>query len=139
MLFNPRYGATGMIAFPFYLFGELLAPVVEVLGWAALAVGLLLGALDLEFATLFLAVAYGYGVLLSVIAIVFEELSFRRYVSVADVGRLVLFALAEPLGYRQFTVIHRLRAFWRFVRGDEEWGAMQREGFTAASDVRSAA
>ena len=76
--------------------------------------------------------AYGYGVLLSVLAIVLEELTFRRYAATADVARLLAFALVEPLGYRQLTVAHRLHAFWRFLRGDERWGTMRREGFAAA-------
>ena len=132
MLFNPRYGAVGMVAYPFYLLGEMLAPVVELLGWVALVVGLAAGAINVPFALLFLAVAYGYGVLLSILAIVLEELSFRRYTSARDVARLVLFALVEPIGYRQLTVLWRLQAFWKFLRRDERWGTMRREGFAAA-------
>ncbi len=133
MLCNPRYGRVGMIAYPFYLFGEMLAPVVELLGWVLLAVGAAVGVVDRTYAALFFAVAYAYGVLLSVFAILLEELTFRRYASLADVGRLVLFALVEPLGYRQLTVAHRLRAFWRFSRGDLRWGTMRREGFAAGA------
>src|SRR3954468_1676695 len=32
MMFNPRYGVTGLFVFPYYLFVELLAPVIEVIG-----------------------------------------------------------------------------------------------------------
>ena len=136
MLFNPRYGRVGMIAFPFYVFGEALAPVAELLGWVLLAVGLATGGVDREFAPLFLAVAYGYGVLLSLLAVTLEELTFRRYATIGDVGRLVLFSLLEPLGYRQVTVWHRLRAFVRVVRGDLAWGTMQRDGFASAPAAR---
>jgi cellulose synthase/poly-beta-1,6-N-acetylglucosamine synthase-like glycosyltransferase len=132
MLFNPRYGRVGMLAFPFYVFGEALAPPVELLGWVLLALGLASGGVDPAFAPLFFGVAYGYGVLLSLLAITLEELSFRRHATLGDVGRLVLFALLEPLGYRQVTVWHRLRAFAKVLRGDLAWGAMQREGFAAA-------
>jgi cellulose synthase/poly-beta-1,6-N-acetylglucosamine synthase-like glycosyltransferase len=148
MLFNPRYGRVGMLAFPFYVFGEALAPPIELLGWVLLALGLATGGVDPAYAPLFFAIAYGYGVLLSLLAVTLEELSFRRYATVGDVARLVLYALVEPLGYRQITVWHRLRAFVRVLRGDLAWGAMQREGFAAAppaapaapaSDVRRAA
>jgi cellulose synthase/poly-beta-1,6-N-acetylglucosamine synthase-like glycosyltransferase len=128
MLFNPKYGSIGMVSMPFYLFGELLAPVVELFGWLALIVGLAIGAVNGSFAVLFLAVAIGYGMLLSVWAIVLEELSFRRYRRRSDLARLLWFALIEGLGYRQMTVLFRLQAFWRYARGVESWGRMTREG-----------
>lgn len=129
MLFNPRYGTIGMLAMPFYLFGELIAPVVEVLGWLGLALGIAFGAVDGRFALLFFAVAVGYGTLLSVWAIVLEEMSFRRYRRRQDVWRLIGFAVIEGLGFRQMTVLFRLKSFWNYARGVESWGRMTREGF----------
>lgn len=131
MILNPRYGVVGMVALPFYLFCELLAPLIEVLGWITLAIGIAVGALDGAFALLFFLVAVGYGTLLSVWAIVLEELSFQRYKRRSDLLRLLGFALIEGLGYRQMTVLFRLQAFWRFLRGVESWGTMTREGFSA--------
>jgi cellulose synthase/poly-beta-1,6-N-acetylglucosamine synthase-like glycosyltransferase len=128
MMLNPRYGRIGMVAMPFYLFGELLAPVVELLGWIALGLGLWLGAVDAQFALLFLAVAVGYGMLLSIWAIVLEEMSFRKYPRRRDFWKMIGFALVEGLGYRQLTVLFRLQAFWRFARRSESWGRMTREG-----------
>ena len=128
MLFNPRYGRIGMIAMPFYVFGELLAPAVEVLGWITLALGLAVGAVNAPFAWLFFAVAVGYGILLSMWAIVLEEMSFRRYKRRSDFWRLLGFAVIEGLGYRQMTVLFRLQAYWRFARGVDTWGRMPREG-----------
>src|SRR3989442_11105112 len=32
-LFNPRYGPVGLIAMPFFTFGEALAPLIEVMGY----------------------------------------------------------------------------------------------------------
>lgn len=131
MLFNPRYGRAGMLAVPFYVFGEMVAPLVEVFGWAALALGLLIGAVNAEFALLFFFVAVGYGTLLSLWAIVLEEVSFKRYRRRRDFWRLIGFALIEGLGYRQMTVVFRLQAFWKWMRGVESWGRMTREGFGA--------
>ena len=129
MLFNPRYGRIGLIAFPYFLFGELLAPVVELLGYASIVTGLLLGDLNLRFAWLFLLVALAYGLLLSFWSIVLEELSFRRYLKPRDLLWMFLFAVLETVGYRQMTVWFRLRAFWAYARGSTSWGVMTREGF----------
>lgn len=129
LIFNPRYGAIGMISFPFFVFGEMLAPVVELVGWLMLVLGLAFGFVNGPFALLFLSVAIGYGFLLSVWAIVLEELSFRRYTGSRDLRRMLGFAVIESFGYRQLTVWFRLQSFWRFVRGVENWGVMTREGF----------
>src|SRR2546428_6766427 len=79
MLFNPRYGRVGWIAMPFFTFGEMIAPLIEVAGYFVTAVGLALGIVNTSFALLFLLVAWGYGMLLSLWAVVLEEVSFRRY------------------------------------------------------------
>jgi cellulose synthase/poly-beta-1,6-N-acetylglucosamine synthase-like glycosyltransferase len=130
MMFNPRYGSIGLVAYPFYFFGELLAPVVELAGWIGLLIGWMVNAIDTQFALLFFGVAFGYGLLLSFWAIALEEVSFRRYPRRRDMARLLLYALVESFGYRQMTVVFRLRAFWRYWRGERSWGRMHREGFT---------
>lgn len=129
MLFNPRYGRIGMLSVPFYVFGELIAPLVELVGWLALIAGLLLGAVDAQFALLFLVVAVGYGTTLSVWAVLLEEFSFKRYRRRSDFWVLLGFALIEGFGFRQMTLLFRLQSFWKHMRGVESWGKMTREGF----------
>lgn len=133
MLFNPRYGRVGLIAVPFYAFGEMLAPLVEVFGYAITVVGLAAGVVNVSFALLFVLVAWGYGMLLSLWAVVLEEVSFRRYGRVGDLARLVLFATLENFGYRQCGVWWRLRAFFSVWRRKHVWGEMTRQGFEAAT------
>ncbi|MGH2829417.1 MAG: glycosyltransferase family 2 protein [Actinomycetota bacterium] len=132
MLFNPRYGRVGLIAVPFFTCGEMLAPVVEVLGYLVTILGWWLGFLDWSFALLFLAVAWSYGMILSIWGIVLEEVGFRRYRRWSDLGRLLAYAGLESFGYRQLTVWYRLRAFWSAVRYRHVWGRMTRTGFAPA-------
>jgi hypothetical protein len=43
---------------------------------------------------------------------------------------LVVWTIAEGLGYRQMTVFWRLRGLWKFILGrTTEWGVMERTGF----------
>lgn len=133
MLFNPRYGRVGLIAVPFYTLGEMLSPLVEVFGYVITAVALALGVVNVSFALLFLLVAWGYSMLLSLWAVVLEEVSFRRYRRVGDLVRLVLFALLENLGYRQCAVWWRVRTFFSGRKRGLVWGDMTRKGFQAAT------
>ncbi|MDQ2695509.1 MAG: glycosyltransferase family 2 protein [Pseudomonadota bacterium] len=129
VLFNPRYGALGLVVYPYFLFVELLAPVVEALGLLGLAIGLPAGVVNVPFAVLFFLAAYGYGLLLSALSLLLDELGFHRYGRMRDRFLLLLWALLENLGYRQLTVFWRLRGLVRFLRRRTEWGVMERRGF----------
>lgn len=129
MLFNPRYGRIGLFAMPFYTFGEMLAPVVELFGYVVTVLGLAFGMVNVSFALLFILVAWGYGMLLSIWAVVLEEVSFRRYRRFGDLFRLLLFASLENFGYRQCTVWWRLKAFAKVWQRGHVWGDMVRKGF----------
>lgn len=128
MMFNPRYGVIGMVAFPFYALGEMLAPVVEAAGYLLLLLSFLLGVLETDVALLFFGVSLGYAFLLSLWAVLLEEISFRRYASLRDLAKLLWFSVVESFGYRQLTVWYRLRSFPRYFLGDMSWGVMTREG-----------
>ncbi len=129
MLFNPRYGRVGVLAMPFYAFGEMLAPLIEVLGYVVTVLGLSAGMVNLSFALLFILVAWGYGMLLSIWAVVLEEVSFRRYRRFGDLLLLLLYASLENFGYRQRTVWWRLKAFVTVWKRGHVWGDMTRKGF----------
>lgn len=132
LLFNPRYGALGLFVLPCFLFVELLAPVVELLGFTGCVLGLFLGLLNVSFAVLFFLAAYGFGIILSVLTLLLEELSFHRYERFRDRALLLLWAFVENLGYRQLTALWRLRGLIAFVRGRKDWGRMDRRGFDRA-------
>jgi cellulose synthase/poly-beta-1,6-N-acetylglucosamine synthase-like glycosyltransferase len=133
MLFNPRYGRVGLIAVPFYALGEMLAPLVEVFGYVIIVAGLIAGVVNISFALLFVLVAWGYGMLLSLWAVVLEEVSFHRYRRLGDLARLVLFATLENFGYHQCGVWWRLRAFFTRRGRKHVWGEMTRRGFETAT------
>lgn len=131
MFLNPRYGVVGLWCYPYFVFVELLAPVIELLGWIGLALGLAAGLLDASFAALFFLVAYGIGAVLSTYSLLLEEWSFSRYTRFSDRLRLLGYLVFESFGYRQLTVVWRLRGLWKYLRGRTDWGRMERRGFAA--------
>ena len=126
---NPRYGALGMVVYPYFLFVELLAPLIEAFGLIALPVALLLDAVNVEFAILLLLLAYGYGMLLTATSLLLEELSGLAYPRLRDRLRLLPWTALEAFGYRQMTVVWRIRGTWNYLRRREGWGRMSRAGF----------
>jgi cellulose synthase/poly-beta-1,6-N-acetylglucosamine synthase-like glycosyltransferase len=135
MVANPRYGRVGLLAIPYYLVFELLAPLVELAGLVLVPAGVAVGAVDLPFALRFLLVAYGYALLINLIALAVEEYAFHRYTRWRDLWSAVAASVLENLGYRQLTAFWRLAGAWSAVRGKRaQWGEMRREGFHAAPD-----
>jgi cellulose synthase/poly-beta-1,6-N-acetylglucosamine synthase-like glycosyltransferase len=126
---NPRYGAMGLVVFPYFVIVELMAPVVEALGLVMLAATLWAGLVDRTFAILFFALAVGVGLVLSVATLLLDQASFHRYRKPADLVWLLCWAVVENLGYRQLTVYWRLRGLVKYMRGRSDWGAMTRKGF----------
>lgn len=130
MLGNPRYGRIGLLAMPYYVLFELLAPVLEIAGLAVVLTGWALGLVDGRFMLLFVLVAYGFAVLLSVAALTVEEFSFHRYRRWRDLGAALVAAVLENVGYRQVTAWWRLEGLFSALRGvSPEWGRMERRGF----------
>jgi cellulose synthase/poly-beta-1,6-N-acetylglucosamine synthase-like glycosyltransferase len=130
MIGNPRYGRIGVVVMPYYLLFELLGPIIELLGITTALLGLAFGLLDPSFAALFFAAAFGYGILLSISALLVEELSYHRYERWSDLTVAVGAAIIENVGYRQLHSWWRLQGLWQAVRGHHlEWGVMTRTGF----------
>jgi cellulose synthase/poly-beta-1,6-N-acetylglucosamine synthase-like glycosyltransferase len=132
MIFNPRHGVVGLVSMPYYLVFEGFGPLVEVAGYVVTLVALPLGLLDWRFAELLFLAAVAYGTLISLTAVVLEELSFRRYLRVADLLTLVLYGFLENFGYRQLTSWWRVQGIVDFLRRRQTWGAMPRRGFQEA-------
>lgn len=130
-MFSRRSGTVGWMAFPYMVLFELLGPFLEVLGYGATITLWAMGVIRPEIFLLFLFLAIGVGVLLSVNALFLEEISFHMYPRFGQQLRLFLFAVLENFGYRQLNSIWRLVAlvkwmftFWRKGR----WGKIARSG-----------
>jgi cellulose synthase/poly-beta-1,6-N-acetylglucosamine synthase-like glycosyltransferase len=139
VLLKPRYGTLGTVAYPYFLFVELLAPLVEAFGILALPAALIVNAVNWQFALLLFIVAYGYALWLTMCSLTLEELTGAPYARFGDRLRLVPWAILESLGYRQVTVVWRLRGLWRYLRKRSEWGAMTRTGFASSARAEEGA
>lgn len=127
LLFHPRGGAAGWLAFPFMVVFEWLGPLLEVAGYVFMISAFLLGVVSLEAFLTFMLVAFGFGLVLSVSSLLIEELSFHIYPKPRQIMVLLLMVIIENFGYRQLNSLWRLWGLllWLF-RSKARWGEMKR-------------
>ena len=133
MLLRPRYGRFGCIMLPYLCIFELAAPVVEIVGLFTIVLAALLGVLSKTFLIQFAIYGYAFATLLSIGAVVQEEITFRRYHRWTDVARLLLYCLAEHFPYRQINMWWRLKGMWQYLRGNVAWEKSERSAFAAGT------
>lgn len=134
MFMNPRYGSVGMFGMPFYLFFEAFGPVVELIGYVAMPFLWALGLLDFSSAVMFFVLAVLYNLMLSLLALIVEDLLFQRYERAADLLRMMVAACFEFLGYRQILTFRRAAAFVTVLFRKGHWGHVAREKFATSEE-----
>jgi len=127
---NPRYGPTGMISYPFFLFYEFLGPVIEITGYLVFIFSVLTGILNPPFVILFLTAAILLGILLSTSALLMEEIYYRSYPRLRDLLVLFGFAILENFFYRQLHAWWRFRGLIDYFFKKRAWGTLDRRSFT---------
>lgn len=130
LLFKPGSGWAGWLAFPYLIVFEGFGALLEVLGYAYIALGLILGFVSPHMAFAFFIVAIAFGIFVSVVSFLLEVISFNVYKKPRDLIRLFWAAVLENLGYRQVNSWWRLIGLFRMLRGGKgEWGSIERGGF----------
>ncbi len=91
--------------------------------------------MNVQFAWRFILAAYGYGIVVSLAALVLEEMSFHRYRRWRDVGRGFLAAVAENIGYRLILAPSQVYGVWlAWRRREAVWGVNLRTDFDQPAD-----
>lgn len=129
MLFRPRYGRIGAVLLPYLWLFEVMEPIIEALGYLAIALSLALHIQDTALLLQILLLGYGFSVFVSLGSVLLEEMTYRRYQSSREVGRLVLYCLLESFPYHQMHLWWRLRAVWRVAIGKQAWHELKRVRF----------
>jgi len=132
MLFRPRYGRIGFLALPHLWLFELFAPILEIAGIATIVLAACLGVLSRQFFLQFLLFGYAFATVISIGAVLQEEVTYKRYNDWQDVVRLVSYCFLEHFPYRQLHMIWRLQGLWQYLRGDLSWKPLKRKGLESA-------
>jgi cellulose synthase/poly-beta-1,6-N-acetylglucosamine synthase-like glycosyltransferase len=132
MIGRPKYGTVGQVSLPGFVLFEMLSPLVEFSGYLLLPLLYWSGLFHASYAATLLTLSLLYAVLVSVLAVLLDDIAFRRFPRLGDVAVLLGATVLENFGYRQLTVWWRVRAFSEFWRGDLSWGVMERRGVGTA-------
>lgn len=129
MMFNPKYRTLGLLSYPYWLFAEYYAPLIEVTGIVISIALAVFGIISWKFFFLFLLLVYIFAVMFSMMALYSEEATFKRYETIRDFRKLATVALLEPIFFHPFTVYAALKGNWEKITGNKGWGEMTRTGF----------
>jgi len=129
LCFSRNGGTPGWIAFPFMTIFEWWGPLLEVAGYAFMFYLVSVGHISFEVFLIFMAMAFTLGFMLSLSALLLEELTFHLYPRFSQLGRLVLIAMLENFGFRQLVSVWRLIGLVQWMFGAKaSWGNMTRSG-----------
>lgn len=140
MFFNSRYGIVGMLTFPYNFFFELLAPLVEFLGIIYYIIIAIMGQVNWPYAIILLIFVYTYSVMISTLAVLWDQLTFQYYKTWGDVVRICMMVFIEMIIYHPLIVIFALRGYFFYLTNRKHsWGNMQRQGFKKAAPAKATA
>ncbi|MDE3178883.1 MAG: glycosyltransferase family 2 protein, partial [Acidobacteriota bacterium] len=135
MNFNPRFGIVGVFSFPFHLFVEGLGAAVELFGYLLVPLAFVLHVALISFYIPLVLLSLVYASLLSVGAVLAEELLAHRYPARSDLYSLLKWSLFENFGFRQLLLWFRFQGLLRFLGGARNWEKVAHSAGSAASSA----
>jgi len=130
ILFNPRYGTLGLLVFPYNFFFELLAPMIEFTGILFYIYLIWTGQINWPYAIILIIFVYTYSVMITTIALLWDQITFKYYKTWGEVIGLCLMAFLEPFIYHPLIMFFALKGYLDALLGRQHvWGNMQRQGF----------
>jgi cellulose synthase/poly-beta-1,6-N-acetylglucosamine synthase-like glycosyltransferase len=129
LLFSRNGGVAGWVAFPFMLIFECLGPMIEVIGYILMTLFYFLDFISWPVFLVFIFAAIGMGLLLSLLSLLLEEMSFHVYNRPKQILGLLFAAILENFGFRQLNSVWRLIGLLYWIFGKKyNWGKMKRIG-----------
>jgi len=139
MLGDPKYKAIGLFAFPYYMFFELLAPIIKIITFAFLIVAGSLGYFNESWVLLALLFATFASAVITCLSTIFIEQWTRkkqlasydalRYKTGWDWLKLIMMSIWGDFVYAPFRIYAQLLGLKDFLQKKNEWYKFSRTGF----------
>jgi len=131
LFFNPRYGKMGLLSFPYWVFFEWLAPIIETLGLLYFLFMVVFASINVPVFIILLIFVFSFSLFFSSFAVYYETRIFNRYKGYKFLFSVFFIAMAEILIYHPMNVYFSLLGNYSyFIKRDKKgWGKMTRTSF----------
>lgn len=126
MIGRRRYGAVGTIGVGSLFLFEWIGPILEAIGWLLMTVLVCVGWVDIRGALLLFMTTQIFGMAMTMLSVAMMTRYLQTFNRRTDLLRLFGWAVALNWGYRQLTLVWRIRSL---LPGSTGWGEMPRAGF----------
>lgn len=133
MCFNPRYKSIGMLVIPYYLFDRTISPLIEVLAYVLVGIGIYFGQYDPQQILFFAIFAWGIVTIQTLVVLFVEELTYREYPDLKSMGKMIVAALLDNIVYHYLTLAWKLRLMFFSRIHIKTWHGTPREGYDKIS------
>ena len=127
MLFNPKFGAVGIISYFYFLVYELLSPFIEIFGVASMIAAFAVDLINVPFMLLFFLIYAIFGCVLTLTAFFARTQTIDLEISVGDVAKAVLLCFFEICVLRFVLAFVRATAFVGYKKKKLNWGRIERK------------
>ncbi|TRX40792.1 glycosyltransferase family 2 protein [Flavobacterium restrictum] len=129
-VFNPKYGATGFLVLPYYIFFEFAVPILEVIGLLVLLVDFFFFNINFPFLLVASGFVYLFYITITLISVLLDQLIYKHYSGIKEIIILIAMVFIEPLVFHPINVFASIKGYFHFLRQKEQhWGVMVRQGF----------
>lgn len=134
MMFNPRYGRIGLLSFPYWVFFEWLAPLVELVGIIYFVIILIFGQLDLQTFFILSLFIMSFALAFSLLSVLYEAIIFNKYKGFKYMFQVIFIAIIEVVIFHPVNLFFSLQGnYGFFIRNNKKWGVMTRTAFGSKS------
>ena len=133
MVANRNYRRYGVLTLTYVLLFELLAPVIELIGYFTILWFALRGAVNYHTIWIAYLGVYVFAQLLTMVIISYDMWVGTSFKRKSDYLWFVMASLLEPILYHPLNVYFSLRGYWKHIWGTQMvWGNMTRKGVQPA-------
>lgn len=124
---NIRFGLLSFVSYLYYLFFELLSPIIETMGLGIMIIAQLSGLLNVTFLINFFILYSLFGTFITLTAF-FQRIYTRSIkLSFMDGLKAIALCLMECLFFRYILSFVRITAFIGYKKRKHSWGSIKRE------------
>lgn len=127
LMANPKFGTVGVISYIYFLFYELLSPVIEIFGVVTMITAFFLDLLNMPFMILFLLMYAAYNSILTLTAFFSRIQTIDLTLRFSDCVKAVLLCFFEVTFLRFIMAFVRLTAFKGYKKKKLDWGRIERK------------